>query len=217
MRSMPSSFTPARIAISAAIFVLAVVGALALLRGSEPAPATKAHAKGPAPTSRIWAPGDTWVVKVAQDSSSISPDTTRSVSNVSYRFRVEGAPKSAGGEWGVFVSQDGAEGPFADGWHLRYTATDKGCMRLTHVAQGKQRQMEASVASIVLGLGFPYETTYCAAPKPVTTVDATKLMARQSLPPASLPAGGGTNGATPPVNAPNVAPGQLPPGVPPGA
>ena len=209
---------PFRIAVAVFVFALAVAGGLILFSKSSPDSTSKSASGGGAVAkSAIWAQGDTWTVLVAQDGAAVSPETKRSVANVAFRFRVERAPKTAKGEWGVFVSQDGAEGPYADGWHLTYTEDAKGFMNLTYVAQGKQKRVEASVASIVLGIGFPYQVQYRTAPKPETRVAQSKLYAQSTLPPSSLPTGGGESGATPPTNAPSVGAGQLPPGVPPSA
>lgn len=206
---------PFRIAISSFVFALAIAGGIILFSRSSPDSTSKSAAgRGADATSAIWAKGDTWTVLVAQDGAAVSPDTKRSVSNVTYRFRVERAPKGATGDWGVFVSQDGAEGPFADGWHLTYAEDAKGYMNLTYVAQGTQQRMEASVASIVLGVSFPYEVQYRTAPKAETRIPQSELLAQSTLPPSELPSSGGENGATPPTNAPNVGAGELPPGVP---
>jgi hypothetical protein len=207
---------PYRIAVSVFIFVLAIAGALMVLSHSTSDSSAKSgsgNAGGTSIGSKVWKRGTAWTVSVAQDGATVSPDSTRSVSNVAYRFRVEGAPKTAGGEWKVFASQDGAEGQFADGWHLGYVADAKGCMTLAHVSQGKAREMDADVASIVLGVGFPYQVTYCSTPAKSATVPQSKLLSQSALPP-SLPSGGGDSGVTPPGNAPSVGAGELPPGVP---
>ncbi|MBC7461533.1 MAG: hypothetical protein H7287_09245 [Thermoleophilia bacterium] len=214
---MPRSH-PFRIAVSIFVFALAVAGGLMVFsKSSADTKSKSASGGGAVAASKVWAKGDTWTVLVAQDGAAVSPDTKRSVANVAYRFRVERAPRAAKGEWGVFVSQDGAEGPFADGWHLTYVEDARGAMKLTYVAQGAQKRVEASVASIVLGISFPYQVQYRTAPKPESRVAQSKLYAQSTLPPSDLPTGGGESGATPPYDAPSVGAGQLPPGVPPSA
>jgi hypothetical protein len=176
--------------------------------------------------SAIWSVGDTWTVKVKQDSASISPDTKQSTALIPFRFEVMAAPKHAKGEWLVRVHQDGAAGPFRDGWRLAYTEKDSGkcAMELTHVGSGDQRMIEATVASIVLGSNFPYETCYSSAPKS-STVTGTELAKRAALPPLPAnvdktmiaPSGNTETGATPPKDAPVLKAGEVPPGAPPAA
>ncbi|MCW2949932.1 MAG: hypothetical protein JWN41_945 [Thermoleophilia bacterium] len=205
-----------RLSYAVVAFLIAVAAGVTVFAHSqsESSPKSVSSRGGAVATSKVWVAGAKWAVRVAQDGAAISPDRTHSVSFVTYRFRVGAAPKP-GGVWDVAVTQDGAEAQFVRGWHLGYTTDKRGCMRLTKVSQGTSRRMDADVASIVLGVGFPYKVTYCAMPVPTSTVKQSRLMAQQILPPTSLPSGGGTNGAAPPTNAPSVGAGQTPPGAPP--
>ena len=201
--------------LAGAVFLLAASATILFMsRSSDGSGSSSAH------SSDIWSVGDTWTVKVKQDSASISPDTKKSAALIPFRFEVTAAPKKSGGEWLVRVKQDGAQGPFADGWRLAYTEKD-GAMVLTHVGSGKQRMIEATVASIVLGSNFPYEVTYRTAPKD-RTVTGTELAKRASLPPLPknvdktmiAPSGSTETGAQPPKDAPVLKAGEIPPGAP---
>lgn len=195
--------TPVRITLAIVVFAAALGGALLLLRGSEEAATTGKGAEGGTPaaaaTSDIWKVGDTWTVKVRQDAGAITPDGDTSVAEIPYRFKVAEAPADASGTWLVDVRQDGAEGPFAEGWRLRYAAEGDELV-LKQVAVGSQPPLEAELATIVLGPQFPYEVRYDAPPKDAT-ITADKLLDRSELPPTALP-GKGTPGAAPPAEAP---------------
>lgn len=212
-----------RIVLTVLVFAVAAGGGVLLM--SQSSGSTKNGSGGGSGSdvvrSDIWSVGDSWTVKVEQDSASISPDSTRSVALIPYRFTVESAPKKAGGSWTIHVTQDGAEGPFVDGWRLTYYEK-AGAMYLETVAAGKQKPIEATVASIVLGSNFPYETEYSAAPKDVT-VSGASLAKRAAQPPTvgamDTPATGAgstatESGATPPANAPVLKAGEIPPGAP---
>jgi len=205
--------SPARIAFSVVVFAVALVGALVLIRNSQPdEPERRQELAGrdkpAAITSDIWAVGDTWTVKVRQDSGSITPDGTSNVAAVPFEFEVTEAPTKADGPWRVRVTQEGAEGPFAKGWRLEYVAGKDGALVLHRVALGDEPALEAELASIVLGPQFPYEVRYTAPPKD-QTLDASALLERSTLPPSSLP-GEGTNGAAPPAEAPKLDDGGAP-------
>lgn len=196
--------SPARIAVSVVVFAVALVGALLLMRSSDPStgPAPKSATKEPARAvipSDVWKVGDTWTVKVRQDSGSISPDGESNVAAIPFEFEVTDGPTTAGEPWLVTVTQEGAEGPFANGWRLQYVERD-GALVLTKVAVGEEDPLEAELASIVLGPQFPYEVRYAKPPKDMT-LEASKLLERSQLPPSALP-GGGTNGEAPPAEAP---------------
>ena len=207
--------TSHKVLVAAAAFVLALGGAL-LFMNSSPSSGSGSGSKGSgdddrggsdtaAVTSRIWTSGDSWTVEVRQDAGAITPDGDSSVATVPFRFRVTEAPEQADGLWHVRVTQDGAEGPFAKGWHLYYQPDAKGVMVLKFVATGDEPKLEAELASIALGPQFPYEVRYAAPPKDYA-VDAAKLLKRSELPPSSLPGGGGDGGAAPPAEAPGGAP-----------
>lgn len=177
----------------------------------EVEPATdepKATTSSAVPASSVWKVGDTWTVNVRQDSGAITPDGDRSVVDVPHRFEVTEAPTKEQDTWLVHVSQDGAEGPFAKGWNLRYEQQDDGTMLLELVSVGDEPPLEAELASIVLGPQFPYEVRYEAPPKDAT-ISADKLLDRSELPPGQLP-DGGSAGAAPPAEAPSSAPGGVP-------
>lgn len=207
---MRTSRTTTLIAVLA--FAAAAIGALVLLDRGNGTDTRKAAPKqsGHTATSDIWKLDDTWTVKVRQDAGSITPDGDRSIAVIAYRFRVVDAPSTQDGTWVVRITQDGAEGPFADGWRLLYRADDSGTMQLWKVATGKERAIEAEVASIVLG-SVPYETSYKAPPKDLT-LEGAALRARTTLPPTALPAGGPKDPSTkPPTDAPNIPSGDAPP------
>ncbi|MCW2956187.1 MAG: hypothetical protein JWO69_1056, partial [Thermoleophilia bacterium] len=195
--------TSTRITVAFLAFLAAVAGALFLLRGSDGS--TEGAQGGEAPsaarstTSEIWQVGDRWVVNVSQDSGSITPDGEKSVAKVPYRFEVAEAPVAGDADsgWLVKVTQDGAEGPFADGWKLVYQERD-GAMKLWRVGQGDLKLMEAELATIVLGMGFPYEVTITELPKPEATVSSAKLQARSALPPSADVPKTGNQGMAPP-------------------
>lgn len=195
-----------RLAIAALAFLVACGGALLVLSG-DGAGSTGTRGDGgrdggsarQSATSDIWSVGDAWTVRVRQDAGDITPDGATSIAVIPYRFKVAAAPSAPTDAWTVTVHQDGAEGPFADGWRLLYRDV-QGVMQLHRVAMGDQEPMEAELASIVLGLGFPYEVSYRAAPRD-RTIDADTLFARSKLPPASLP-DGGSDGAAPPADSP---------------
>lgn len=213
--------TTSRILLVLVVLVAAAAGTFAVLQkgssGGSGEPGSDRGGSG----SEIWSVGDRWTVKVRQDSASISPDTKTSEALVPYRFEVVSEPKSSSGEWVVRVEQDGAEGPFADGWRLTYVERGDE-MVLTRVGAGEQRLIEATVADIVLGSNFPYETSYDAAPKD-KTLDSAELAKRASTPPAlpkgklSVTTGGSSeesSGAMPPKDAPVLKAGEVPPGAP---
>ncbi|MCW2960935.1 MAG: hypothetical protein JWM25_1414 [Thermoleophilia bacterium] len=204
-----------RTSIAVLAFAVAAIGALLLMRMSEPAAKDDQPRDSVAATSDIWKVGDTWVVNVSQDSGTITPDAVRSIATVPYSFRVAEAPAAGDkdGAWKVTVTQEGAEGPFAEGWTLQYQERD-GAMQLWRVAQGKLKPMEAELATIVLGMGFPYETKLTKLPAPEATVSSAKLQARSALPPATSVPTSKNSGAAPPTDAPNVPAGALPPGAP---
>lgn len=205
-----------------AVLVLAVAaGGAALLMSRSDSTSDGDRGAGSAAKSDIWAVGDTWTVKVEQDSATISPDSTKSLALVPYRFRVEKAPTKPGGRWTVHVTQDGAEGPFKDGWRLTYYEK-AGVMYLDTVAAGTQKPIEATVASIVLGSNFPYETEYASTPTD-SQVKGADLAKRAAQPPTvgaidaptSSPGATSTeSGAKPPANAPVLKAGEIPPGAP---
>jgi hypothetical protein len=205
----------ARPVIAIAIFAVALGGGLLVLQsrgddtgsgGSAPVAATDAAA------SEIWAVGDEWTVKVRQDAGSITPGGEKSIAEIPYRFEVVTAPEGADGAWVVKVFQDGAEGPFAEGWTLQYVARD-GKLQLHRVALGTDVPLEAELASIVLGPQFPYEVSYSAPPKDAT-IDAERLLDRAALPPTSVPGSDAppSGDVAPPAEAPALSPGGAPSG-----
>lgn len=196
--------TPARIALVAAVFVAGLAGALLFLK-SEP---SGSGGSRPAVTSDIWGVGDEWVVKVRQDAGAITPDGDTSIATIPFRFEVMKAPKTKAGSWTVHVTQDGAEGPFANGWDLIYRAKGDE-MALHRIRLGNEPALEAELAAIVLGPQFPYETSYDAAPRD-QTINAARLLKRSALPPSAVPGGDGTSGMTPPAEAPHTGPGGAP-------
>lgn len=213
--------TAPKIVIATLVFALALGGALLMLNGSSGDDGGKAAAGergsstgdgsgsgGSAATSDVWSVGDAWVVKVRQDAGAITPDGESSIVELPYRFEVASGPAGDSQAWTVHVSQDGAQGPFANGWNLDYVEED-GVMVLSRVSVGKEPPLEAELATIVLGPQFPYEVRYEAPPKD-KAVDAEKLLDRSELPPGELPAGGGTSGAAPPAEAPADGPGGVP-------
>lgn len=205
--------TIARITIAIVIFAAALGGALVLLqaRNDDGRPSSGVDRDDPASgalTSDVWKVGDRWTVKVRQDAGAITPDGTKSVVAVPYRFQVVKAPEDEKGAWLVQVMQDGADGPFAAGWKLQYRA-EGDALVLWRVAVGAEPALEAELASIVLGPQFPYETRYDTHPKNMT-IDAAKLIARTALPPAALPSGSHDPGATPPAQAPRAGAGGAP-------
>jgi hypothetical protein len=203
MRSTP------KILLALFVFVAALGGGLLLLAqpSGEPdaAPGKPAKQAGgdkqpiSTVTSDIWKVGDRWTIKVRQDAGAITPGGETSIAEVPYRFEVRKAPADATGSWLVHVSQDGAEGPFAAGWNLRYVDKD-GTMVLHQVSVGAEPPLEAELATIVLGPQFPYEVSYDAPPT-AATIDATRLAERAELPPAQLPSGN-ASGAAPPAELP---------------
>ena len=218
----PMRTTSMKLTIAVAVFALALGGGLLLLHssssddgsgssgGSSKSSGSGGDGSAGAATSDIWKVGDAWTVKVRQDAGAITPDGDKSIAVVPYRFTVKSAPDSADGTWDVHVTQDGAEGPFAKGWHLLYKADADGAMVLKLVATGDEPPLEAELASIALGQQFPYEVRYTAPPKD-TTLDGQKLLARSQLPPGQLPQGG-ESGAAPPAEAPG---GDMPATAPP--
>jgi hypothetical protein len=203
--------TSTRVAVAAGLVVVFFVGTFFIIakgvsdeaKKTSPSTADQMKQSG----NDIFTKGDRWTVKVSQDAGAISPDGARSIAEIPFRFVVAEAPKTKHGAWLVRVRQDGAEGPFANGWRLEYVEQgDK--MVLKRVAVGNERFLEAELASIVLGPQFPYEPSYSAPPKS-HTLTADKLLDRSQLPPGSLP-DGGTAGATPPAAAPKTAPGGAP-------
>ena len=203
----------ARLTLVVIVFVAALGGALLLLqsRGSDSdGRATGSDRGSTGASSTIWQVGDTWTVKVNQDAGAISPGGERNVAAIPFRFEVAKAPKDAGDSWLVKVSQDGAEGPAAAGWKLQYRERD-GKMELYRVAVGSEPALEAELASIVLGLQFPYEVSY-AKPPSDKTVNADDLMDKAQLPPSALPDGAPSapGGATPPAEAPKLSAGGAP-------
>jgi hypothetical protein len=206
----------AKVLVAVVAFALALGGGLLLMKhsssSSSSSPSSSSGGKGDdgggdaaVATSRVWEVGDTWTVKVRQDSGAVTPDGDRSVAAIPFRFEVVEAPGAdeADGAWRVHVAQDGAEGPFAKGWNLWYVAKDDA-MTLSRVSMGDEKPLEAELASIVLGPQFPYEVRYAKPPKDYA-VDAEKLLERSQLPPSQLPSGG-TAGAAPPATAPAPAP-----------
>lgn len=215
--------TPIRIALAVIVFAAALAAALVVLQsrsvdGAESgARGGEQQAGGPAADAGdVFRVGDTWTVKVRQDAGAITPDGESSIATIPFRFQVTAAPKGANGTWKVLVEQDGAEGPFAAGWRLEYR-DEEGAMVLHRVAVGSEPPLEATLASIVLGPQFPYETKYTAAPGDAT-VDAEKLLERSELPPSALPGDGDGDrpSATPPAEAPKLAAGGAPEGSPAG-
>jgi len=154
--------------------------------------------------------GDTWAVNVTQDAGGITPDGASKLVKIPYRFEVTGVPGPESDIVSMHVAQDGAEGPFANGWNLQYQV--KGAtLVLSTVAMGEDKALEAELAAIVLGQDFPYEVAYTKRPAPTTTYAQDKLIARSALPPQqALPKGDGSNGAVPPSGAPSVPPSDLP-------
>ncbi|MEO6866468.1 MAG: hypothetical protein ABI200_00425 [Gaiellales bacterium] len=199
--------SPVKLVVSVVIFLVALGGALMLLRNSSPAEAPSGGSVsggGAVATSEIWKLGDTWTVKVRQDAGAVSPDSTKNIASVPYRFQVDKAARGSDGAWIIKVMQDGAEGPFAKGWRLHYV--DKGgVMTLHRVATGSEPPLEAELAAIVLGPQFPYELTYEAPPKNAT-LEAADLLERATLPPSTLPGKGDADapGGTPPAKAPKL-------------
>ena len=205
--------TSIRLLAGVVVFVLALTAALLLLsRGSSESLSTVSSRDGgsKAATSEIWKVGDAWTVKVNQDAGAISPGGERNVAAIPFRFEVAKAPKDASDTWLVKVSQDGAEGPAAAGWKLQYREAD-GNMHLYRVAVGSEPALEAELASIVLGMQFPYEVSYSKPPTD-KTVNADDLMDRAQLPPGDLPDGAPSapSGATPPAEAPKLSTGGAP-------
>lgn len=173
------------------VFALAVTGTLFFLREKSPSkPVTTPRSSSSRPASTqsndIWSVGDTWTVVVRQDAGAITPDGTKSISKVPFRFEVVSAPKNAKGAWKIHIAQDGAEGPFAKGWFLEYVTKDQK-MTLHRVSVGDEPPLDATLATIVLGAQFPYEVQYDAAPPKNVTIDASKLLDRAELPPDNLP------------------------------
>ena len=200
--------TTARTLLVIVIFLAALGGALVLLQHRDADDPTTGPASRDSAESTIWKVGDRWTVKVRQDAGAITPDGDASIVAVPYRFEVVKAPKGASDAWIVRVTQDGAQGPFADGWTLQYRPDGDG-LELWRVAAGSEPALEAQLASIVLGPQFPYETRYDAPPKNAT-IDAAKLIKRTSLPPSALPASSGDSGAAPPAVAPRTGDGAAP-------
>lgn len=205
------------------ILAIATAGTLFLLISQQSAKKDSSSAVKKQVTSKIWAVGDKWTVKVKQDSASVSPDTKKSEMLIPYHFKVESAPEKAGGEWIIRVKQEGASGPFSEGWRLAYVEKS-GKLVLSRVAAADQKLIEATVASIVLGANFPYETEYNAAPKNAV-VDGKVLAKRTAAEPLASEEidkalGSGKKGETessgmrPPVDAPVLKAGEVPPGAP---
>ena len=208
---MRTSRTTALIAVLA--FAAAAIGALVLLDRGNGTDTRKAAPKQSAARPRRATSGSSTTPgpsRSARTPGSITPDgdTQHRGDRVPLPGRRCTEPQD--GTWVVRVTQDGAEGPFADGWRLLYRADDSGTMQLWKVATGKERAIEAEVASIVLG-SVPYETSYKAPPKDLT-LEGAALRARTTLPPTALPAGGPKDPSTkPPTDAPNIPSGDAPP------
>ena len=206
---------PARIALFVAILVVMATAALLALRSTRSA---QSDSHGPAArtdtaraASSIWHEGSRWTITVLQDAASITPSGAKSIAAIPFRFRVTSAPAKPSGLWMVTVTQDGAEGPFAQGWKLQY-AQRGDAMVLRRVAVGDEPALEAELAAIVLGPQFPYETRYTAPPASAR-VTAAELLERTSLPPTAVPGDAEASTepqAAPPVGAPNVGPGESP-------
>jgi hypothetical protein len=208
----------ARPLIAIVVFAVALGGGLVVLqsRGDDSGSAGSSKKTEADPvSSEIWAVGDEWTVKVRQDAGSITPGGEKSIAEIPYRFKVVKAPERADGAWVVKVFQDGAEGPFAEGWTLQYVDTD-GKLQLHRVALGEDVPLEAELASIVLGPQFPYEVSYSAPPKDAT-IDAKKLIDRSALPPSSVPGADAppSGDVAPPAEAPALSPGGAPSTTPP--
>jgi hypothetical protein len=201
----------ARLALVVIVFVAALAGALLMLQSRSSDSGSKgSNGSNSTATSDIWKVGDDWVVKVKQNAGAISPGGETNVAAIPFHFRVAEAPEGEDGGWLVRVRQDGAEGPFAAGWRLEYVEQD-GKMILKRVAVGAEPWLEAEIASIALGVQFPYEPSYSAPPKD-STISAEKLLDRSELPPGALPDGAPTapSGATPPAEAPKLSAGGAP-------
>jgi len=191
----------ARILVAVLIFLLALGGALLLLRSPSAAPKGGDTTDRAEVSSAVWKLGDAWTVRVRQDAGQITPEGKQSIATIPFRFKVVDAPSTDTGVWVVQVTQDGAEGPFAAGWRLHYRA--QGTKLVLHrVAVGAEPPLEAELATIVLGPQFPYEVSYSAPPKDRTHT-ADDLIERSALPPGSLPnAPDNVPNATPPKTAP---------------
>jgi len=207
------SSTTSRVIAIVVVFLAALTGALLLLNQSkDDAASGDGGGSGSMAASDIWDVGDAWTVQVSQDAGAVSPDGDENNAKIPFRFEVTDAPSGADGEWIVRVEQDGAEGPFKDGWRLHYTERDDALV-LTQVAMADQKPLEAELAAIVLGSQFPYEVRYTAPPKD-STITATDLIERSSMPPAAaVPGsdapGGGDMPTAPPIED-AVAPSSTP-------
>ncbi len=181
-----------RVIVGIVVFAVALGGGLMLLHSSS-SNSSKGkrddggHTATAPATSEIWKVGDSWIMKVRQDSGAITPSGDRSVATVPFHFEVVSAPSNATGAWHVHATQEGAEGPFAKGWNLWYVEKDDA-MVLKRVSVGDEKPLEAELAAIVLGPQFPYEVRYDAPPKN-GTVDAADLLKQSQLPPSSVPTG----------------------------
>lgn len=151
----------------------------------------------------IWEAGDRWTVTVRQDGGSVAPGGEGTIANVKYRFAIDSAPKTDAGAWVVKVTQEGAEGPFRQGWKLDYRERGDG-MHLVRATVGAQKAVPANLATVVLGLGFPLTARYDAPPRD-ETVDADELAERTVAPPS----GQEISGSTPPSS--GTAPDTMPP------
>ncbi len=197
----------------AIVFFAALAAALLVLRGDGGSKTGSSGSGGAAAAGDVWKVGDEWVVKVKQDGGAIAPGGAKNVAEIPFRFAVTDAPTGTDGTWTVQVRQDGAEGPFAEGWRLFYAERDDALV-LTKVAMGRQDPLEAELATIVLGSQFPYEVRYTAPPKD-RTVTASDLIERSTLPPTTkVPGGPGTGDGSKAPTAPPiedaVAPGAAP-------
>lgn len=162
-------------------------------------------------TDQILAPGASWTATVIQDAGAVTRDGSGGTSRLTFRFTAGAAPKVKNGSWIVRVRQDGAEGIAADGWVLTYR-TRGSALVLDRVALAGERAEPASMASVVLGLGFPVEQRYTTKPRNRTyTMD--QLLSRSAPVPDRAPAGtdsGVTDGAPLPPELPSTDDGTPP-------
>lgn len=126
------------------------------------------RATQPVQTSAVWKPGTTWDVTVRQDGGAIAPDRDHaSTYDLVYHFRVVSAPRAAEGDWVLSARQDGAEGPFGDGFRLYYREADDGSFVLHSLAlgNGEGERADAAFARGIVGDVFPLQERVSSTPR----------------------------------------------------
>lgn len=143
-----------------------------------------------------------WTVTVQQDSSGIVADAgDASTYDTKYDFHVTKAPTGAKGSWTVVAKQQGAQGPFAQGYQLHYSQGPGTAVTLESVSLAGKGKVPADQAMGVLGAQFPLETKITKRPTSRTVKTTADQGGSPGLPPA-LPSGqigGSTGGGAPPA------------------